>query len=63
MSKYPGLPRSVYVQRVETVKQLGTHGSLVVCGGYVFPAVVKPEILTFKVKFTLKVKVNHPPKL
>ena len=24
------------------------------CGGYVFPVVVKPEILTFKVKFDLE---------
>ena len=31
------------------------------CGGYVFPAMVKPENLTFKSNLPLKVKVNCPP--
>ena len=49
---------------METMKQsglwssLGTHGS----GGYVFPVVVKPENLTFYVKFDLECDGQLPPK-
>ena len=52
---------------METMKQsgprssLGTHMGLSwSCDGYAFPVVVEPEILTFKLNLTLKVKVNHP---
>ena len=31
------------------------------CGGYVFPVVVKPETLTLMINLTFKVKVNHFP--
>ena len=33
------------------------------CGGYVFPVVVKPVILTFKVKFDLEGQGQSPPKI
>ena len=32
------------------------------CGGYIFPVMVKPEILTFKVKLDLEGQSQSPPK-
>ena len=32
------------------------------CGGYVFPAVLEPESLTFYVKFYLEGQGQSPPK-
>ena len=66
----PRLPRPVYVQRVQIVKQwgawsgLGSHGFYVFClVASVFTLVVKLGIMKFwlvKLNMILKVKVNRP---
>ena len=54
------------MHRMETMKQSipwsspGIHGPLVIMCRYVFPVVVKPEMLTLQLDLALKVKVNRP---
>ena len=63
MPKYPRLPRSVYVQRVETVKHLGPWNGLGKLSPhcyyrYVISLVYKPgihEIWNFKLNLTMKI--------